>query len=546
MLNYLSIKNVSVIESVSFELNKGMNTLTGETGAGKSVMIGAFKLLLGGRFQRDMLRERASKLSVEAIFDNVGHIPQDLREQYNIDEELSIRREVDDTGKNKVSVNGKMASVTELKSFAPYLADIHGQHEHQVLLDESRHINFIDHIVARELRDAYSTAFKAYKVAKDEHRALLESIEDLRKNREIAEFQLDEIRRANIAIDDDKELPNRVQFLSNIENIRLAASASLDDISEGESNAVGFVSKAIRALEPFAALTGEVSPILESLTLAVDSLGSASKELSAMLDKQDVSPVELDRLVQRKYMLQDLMRKHGGTLEAVVSKGSELAGRLKDFVDSDGLAEKLAARGEELRITAQKIADELNTERRKAAAQISAQVVEILNELELPNSKFLTVFVDKDELDERGGIEAKFHISVNKGFEPAPLAHVASGGEISRVMLALKEVFSESDSVATLIFDEIDTGISGVTAKRVAERLIHLAKKKQVLVITHLPVVAAKGDAQYYIEKGTDGDTARTTIRLLGSDERKNIVAKMIAGEVSETSIQQAQELLNN
>lgn len=544
MLNYLSIKNVSVIESVSFELDKKLNVLTGETGSGKSVLVGALKLLLGDRFQKPMLREGADKLMVEAIFEDLPEIPALLKEQFNIEDELIIRREVDDSGRNRVFINGCVSTVSQLKEFAPYLADIHGQHEHQALLDESRHIDLIDHVVPENIKNTYSAAYKLYRGARRAKEDLLAAVEEMRQHKEMAEFQLAEIKNAEIDVEEDSQLEEKVVFLSHIEKIREAGVNALELISDGEINAASLVSKAMRAVSPIAEMVQEVQAVEETLTLAAENLAGASRMLADLVDRQEAPPQELDRLMQRKYMLQELVRKYGGSLEDVIAKGEELEDKLNSFQDSGNQLAKLEKEEAQAYQAARDAAEILLNVRREAAKRIASQVVGVLNDLELPDSRFLTVFTNKEELDSRGGVDGKFYISVNKGFEPAPLAQVASGGEISRIMLALKEVFSESDPISTLLFDEIDTGISGITAKKVAERLKRLSEGKQVIVITHLPVVAAKGDTHFFIKKDMAENTTKTTISKLGEVDREKIIASMIAGEPTDAALEQARELL--
>jgi DNA repair protein RecN (Recombination protein N) len=290
----------------------------------------------------------------------------------------------------------------------------------------------------------------------------------------------------------------------------------------------------------------EVATLNKDLSDSLDLIENVSRTLTALFDKQEASPEELDRLMQRKYTLQDLIKKYSadGTLQSVVDKRTALEEQLNNFENSDELLHKLGVALDTSYALAKGCADKLLAARQEAAAKIGEEVAAILAEMELPNSRFVTKFVSKDTLDAQGGVEAKFYLSVNIGFEPAPLAQVASGGEISRVMLALKEVFSDVDGTSTLLFDEIDTGISGRTAKKVAHKLHNLAKKKQVIVITHLPVVAAMGDNHFHIAKKVDNDRTKTDIRYLSSDERQKIIASMIAGEVTESSLAQAIELL--
>ncbi len=544
MLTYLAVKNVSVIESVSFELADGLTVLTGETGSGKSVLVGALKLLLGERFQKSMLREGADRLLVEGSFNDVSRMPAELKEQFEIDDELIVRREVDDAGRNRIFINGRMATVSQLKEFAPYLADIHGQHEHQALLDDSRHLELIDHLVPGSVKSRYTELYNIYRAAVQARDKLLSEIDEVKKHQEIVRYQLGEITAAAVHPEEDGGIEDKISFLSHIEKIREVCALSLDALSDGEFNAAELIARAVKSLSTVSGIVPEFSSLEDSLNDALERVSDTSRVLSALFDRQEASPGELDRLIQRRYLLQDLMKKYGGTLEAVASRREELQMKLDSFENSDELLKKLEDKAAAALQDAKEAADKLLRARTDVAEKVAGQITEILGDLDLPNSRFTTVFTRRDGLDSRGGTDGKFYLSVNAGFEPAPLAMVASGGEVSRVMLALKAVFSDSDPISTMLFDEIDTGISGRTAKKVAQKLHQLSQRKQVIVITHLPVVAAAGSAHFHIVKESDGATTKTKILPLNKEQRRKTIAAMIAGEATESALRQADELL--
>ena len=543
MINYLTVKNVSVIENLSLEFKEGLTVLTGETGSGKSVLVGALKLLLGERFQKTMLREGADKLRVEGLFDHLS-LPSEFNERYEIDDELIIRREVDDAGKNKIFINGHSATVRELKDFAPYLADIHGQHEHQALLDESRHLALIDHLVDKEVINAYEIAFNTYKEFRTEYKNLSEKLGEIKKHHDIITFQLNEIGTAAIDPEADSRLDDEISLLSNIERVREACAATLNNLSEGEVSAADFVAEALKHLDTVAGVSSELAEAAELLSSALENIMDATKKVQRIFDNEDASPEELDRLNHRKFMLANLMKKYGGSLEAVLEKYASLVEMAESFETSDASLAKLEEKTRQALDKVNQKASILREAREKAGSKISLSVEKILNELELPGSRLKTVITPLSAPDTTGSEEAVFYISVNKGFEPAPLAQVASGGEVSRVMLALKEVFSEADKTPTLLFDEIDTGISGRTAKKVAEKLKALSKTKQIIVITHLPVVAAAGGTHFHIDKNADSGQTRTIVTELSGAERRNTLAAMIAGTPTAASVMQAEELL--
>lgn len=546
MLNYLAVKNVSVIESVSMELGAGLTVLTGETGSGKSVLVNSLKLLLGERFQKNMLREGADKLLIEGIFDETSHLPQELRDTFTVEDELIIRREVNEAGKNRIFINGVPATVAQLKEFAPYLADIHGQHEHQTLLDESRHLELVDNFVPRDILDSYSGKYKNYQSVKAERDRLLAETDEVQRYQDTITYQVREIESAEINPQKDADLEDQVNFMAHAEKIREACVAALGALTDGEMNAVELMAVAMRSLDTVSGVVNDAAAANDAVAESAARLDEAVKILTALYERQDTSSEELDRLIQRKFLLQDLIKKYGGTLEDVLATCDKLKAKLDSFENNAYLLEKLDKRLADAEKEAAAAADVLLEARKKASVAISEDLVKILADLELPASRFETVFTRANHLNAAGGVEGRFYISVNPGFEPAPLVQVASGGEISRVMLALKEVFGKSDPVPTMLFDEIDTGISGKAARKVALKLGNLAKHKQILVITHLPVVAATGSDHFLISKSAEDGSAKTSIVKLGIDERRRALASMISGEATETALKQADELLKN
>ena len=545
MLTYLGVKNLTVIEKASLEFTAGLNVITGETGAGKSVLVGALKFLTGERFNRAVLRDPEKKLAVEGIFSVAGNIDNELREQYEIEDELIFSREADEAGRSKVFINGRAAPITKLKEISEYLIDIHGQHENQFLFDPAKHLGFLDFFVAQELKDNYVSSYDAYREKASELASLKKRAEDAARLKEMYEFQFEEISAFNINLEKDERIDERIEFLSNIEKIREATAQCLDFLKSGEISAVDLVNRAERSLSGIFNLAPELIKAAENLSTAASSIDDAVSYIESVFEKQDESsPNELNALIDRKYGLQNLLKKYGSELREVLAYKDNLAKSLESAASG---GERISAAEKELinlKKNAIATASKLNEGRKKAASDISEKVCLILKELELPASRFLVKFTDTGSLDKSGGISAEFYISTNAGFEPGPLSSVASGGEISRVMLALKEVFAEADSIDTLLFDEIDTGISGRAAKSVAGKLKKLSKTKQIIVITHLPVVAAHGDVHFHISKSDAAGISRTDILRLEDKMRENVIATMIAGEATEQAVLQARELL--
>lgn len=544
MLTYLGVKNFTVIETAGLEFTKGLNVITGETGAGKSVLVGALKFLAGDRLNRAVLREPDKNLYVEGIFYSTESLDKDIKNDYEIDDELILSRQADDSGKNKVFVNGRLAPVTKLKDICQYLIDIHGQNENQFLFNSLKHLDFIDYFLPKEVLNEYSTAYSLYKQKSIELSELKKQIDESNKLKEMYEFQLEEISALNINIDEDSKINEKIEFLSHIEKIRESSALCLDLLKEGEISALDLIGKAEKSLSNISELAPELNKALEFLYSASSSINDSVSYIESVFSEQNISPNELNSLIDRKFKLQTLFKKYGNDIESIIAYKENIEEKLRNTLIGDEKIKNLESEESLLLKEALAKANELNTKRKEVSDEISKKVCNILKDLELPSSKFFVKFSEIGILDKRGGIEAEFYISTNAGFEPGPLSTVASGGEISRVMLALKEVFAEADSISTLLFDEIDTGISGKAAKSVAEKLKSLSKKKQIIVITHLPVVAALGDSHFHISKKEKDGLSRTDIVKIDGSYRENVIATMIAGEVTENSLSQAKELL--
>ncbi len=547
MLTYLAVRNIAVIEKVSLEFEKGLNVITGETGAGKSVLVGALKYLTGDRLGKVTPRNQNEKFSAEGIFCDDLNIEPELKEQYEIDDELIVSRETDENGKNKAFINGRAAPVNRLKDVSEYLIDIHGQHENQFLFNPAKHLSFVDFFVDDALKQDYSSKYRAY-------REKLDKLEDLKKNREniikmqeMYKMQYNEILSYNIDLEKDSVIEERIKFLSSIEKVREAVTSSIDALSDGEISASELIERAVRSINSISNMSQDALKAEEFLQAALTNINEAASLITSLLseEEQETSPEELNNLIDRKYKLQDLSKRYGGSLESVIEYKNKLEEDLKELDGDEDITSKLENETVLLKEEALKSSKILNDARRKAAEELSKKTESILHELELNSAKFEVIFKESDNLDISGGISAEFFISTNAGFKTAPLATVASGGEVSRVMLALKEVFADYDNVGTMLFDEIDTGISGKAAGAVAKKLKQLSKRKQIIVITHLPVVAAMGDSHFHISKSDKDGVSSTNILKLDKATKINIIATMISGEATKMAMQQAEDMIN-
>lgn len=547
MLTYLAVKNIAVIEKLSLEFEKGLNVITGETGAGKSVLVGALKYLTGDRLGRVSPRNASEKFSAEGIFTDKLNIEEELKEQYEIDDELIIFRETDENGKNKAFINGRAAPVNKLKDVSESLIDIHGQHENQFLFNPARHLTFVDYFVEESLKNDFISAYKIYREKLDKLEDIKKNKENIIKMQEMYKMQYNELSSYNIDLEKDGEIEERIKFLSNIEKVKEAVSLSMDALSDGEISATELIEKSIRALNGISNMSSDALKAEEFLNAALTNITEAQSYITGLISEEDDENTsdDLNHLIDRKYKLQDICKRYGGSLESAVEYMKKLESDLAGMDNQDDMLSSLEKEVEELYKKAKEKADVLNAARKKSADELCKKTENILAELELKSAKFEVKFKDNESLDYQAGISAEFYISTNAGFQTAPLATVASGGEVSRVMLALKEVFADFDNVGTMLFDEIDTGISGKAAQSVAKKLKELSKKKQIIVITHLPVVAAMGDSHFHISKSDKDGVSATNILKLDKSSKINIIAVMISGEATPTALQQAEDMIN-
>ena len=547
MLTYLAVKNIAVIEKVSLEFEKGLNVITGETGAGKSVLVGALKYLTGDRLGKVSPRNPSEKFSAEGIFADELKIESDLKEQYEIDDELILFRETDENAKNKAFINGRAAPVNKLKDVSEYLIDIHGQHENQFLFNPARHLTFIDFFVEDSLKTEFTNKYKLYREKSDNLENIKKNKENIIKMQEMYKMQYNELSSYNIDLEKDSQLEERIKFLSNIEKVKEAVTSSMEALSDGEISATELIEKSIRALSSISNMSNDALKAEEFLNAALTNITEAQSYITGLINEEDEenSSDDLNQLIDRKYKLQDICKRYGGSLESAIEYMKKLENDLAGMDNQDDMLASLEKEVEELHKEAKKSADVLNDARKKVSVEICNKTVKILEELELKSAKFEVKFKDNESLDYQAGISAEFYISTNAGFQTAPLATVASGGEVSRVMLALKEVFADYDNVGTMLFDEIDTGISGKAAQSVAKKLKELSKKKQIIVITHLPVVAAMGDSHFHISKSDKDGISSTNILKLDKASKINIIATMISGEATPTALQQAEDMIN-
>lgn len=545
MLKALSVKNLSVIEDVYIEFDKGLNIITGETGAGKSILVGAVKLLMGERFAKNLIRDEDKDVKIEAIFEGDFSILDDeVKREFDIESEIVVKRIIDKSLRNRTLINSNIATLSQLKEVVSEIIDIHGQHESQKLLDPKNHLFYIDNYGKFEELNVYGKLYNKYTKLKSEIGTLKEKISEVLKNRDFIEYQINEIDALEIKLPDDYELKERIAYLTNIEKINENLTLAITALKDGEVNAYRLISDAVKYINSANRYLEKLKNSEEKLTNVLYTVDDIAKELYGYLEFDTFDQNYLNALNERNYRLENIQRKYNLSLEEILALRNSLKEQLENIViEEDELNEK---EGE-----LKKIENELlyyikviSEKRRSVASEICRKIEDILAELELKNTKMDVRFQETGKIDKNASLSAEFLISTNVGFEPESLAKIASGGEISRVMLALKEVFAKVDNTETLIFDEIDTGISGKTAKKVAEKLKNLSKDKQLIVITHLPVVAAKADNHIHISKVQSGDKSKTVIEKLDEKKRREVLAYMISGEITQMALNQADELI--
>ncbi|MEF3254696.1 MAG: DNA repair protein RecN [Deferribacterales bacterium] len=544
-LSYLSVQNFSVIDDVEMEFSKGLNIFTGETGAGKTLIVNAIKLLLGDKLSKNYFRDETKPIRVQGVFaGDFSMIPQELKEDFEIDDEVIIKREVDVNGKNRVTINGQVVPIKIVQALTESFVDIHGQHEHQLLLNPKNHLGFIDAMVEEELKSDY---FKGYQklVELDRNiKKIEENLEGLKRERDYIEFQIAEISSLNLDVEKDNGLEDRIEILSNMDKIRQHLTNVINMLSGDEINVELLLNNIAKEFSAIARFGDEFKKLAEKLDSIIYEFEDVSRTSESILSKYDIDEDELNRLIERKESITRVCKKYGKKLAELPEYLEELNNRYNDIECTDQKLDGLKREKETVLAELFLKKNRLNLRRREIAEVLADKITEILKDLELKNAKFIVKIDETDNFDAKGGFLLEFYISTNVGFEPGPLSKIASGGEISRVMLALKEAFSQVDSVGTLIFDEIDTGISGVTAKKVAEKLKLISENKQVIVITHLPVVASKGDKHFHLIKKESDGKSKTVVQELGTHDRIKVLASMISGEITELTLNQAKELL--
>lgn len=555
MLQSLYLENIALIEKLGIELFPGFNVLTGETGAGKSIIIDAVNFVLGERTSRDLIRNGAARAKVEAVFNlNEGDAAFAALDALGIEcdgNELILSRELSAAGRNACRVNGTLVPVASLKSVSDTLVDIHGQHEHQALLDAENHISYLDaycHAESLPIIEKIDAIVSRRNELMLKRNSGFSSEREREREMDMLRYQIEEIASANLEAGEEERLNAEKTVLLNAERIRTAletAHMALSGAEEG--SALSAIDTARRSMRDIAALNKDY----EALGDKIEELYYAAEDISFVLrdtsENVESDMQRLEEIEQRLKLISDLKRKYGRTVEDVIDFGKDAETKLNELENAEALAAELDAKLDKLKAEYNVAADELSKVRRAAGDRLKRDVLNELKDLGMAKSMFDVALSDASGGEPRkGGREtAEFMLSANPGEPLKPLEKVASGGELSRIMLCFKSIFADNDRVPTLIFDEIDTGISGRTAAVVGEKMLGIAKKHQVICVTHLAQIAALAEAHLMVRKYDDGKNTFVETRQLNEEEKVQRIAQMMDGESdSPSALTHARELI--
>lgn len=538
MISTLHIKNIGIIDDLSINLNQGLNILTGETGAGKTLIIDSLGIISGERFSKEMIRKGEDHSFVEVCL----YLPEN---ENAIDGNIIVSREIYSNGRNMCKINGRMVTVNELKEFMQNILDIHGQHDNQYLLNASTHIEYLDNFSSKKLnkyKEEYSELYNKYLQIKKELKNNYGDDKEKQRKLDLLKYQFEEISKANLKIGEDDELESKREIILNSEKINENLNIADLEVSE---KAIDSINNAIRALEKIESFDENYSRNLNALKSSYYDIQEIARDISGMREETYFDEEERQEVENRLDTIFSLKRKYGNTIEEIIKYGEELEKEIIQIENIDEINNKLKEELNDIKSKMYNISKKMDIIRNEYAKQLEENINKELVDLEMKNAN-LNVKVTFDETQEynKNGLNSvEFLIRTNIGEEAKPLVKIASGGEMSRIMLAIKNVLSNVDIVPVMVFDEIDTGISGVAAKSVGEKLKAISKKHQVLCVTHLASIAAKGDYNYFISKEVHNEKTSTNIKQLNEEETIKEIARISSGEITEISLQHAKEL---
>ncbi len=552
MLKELSIKNFAIIDALTVEFQEGLTVLTGETGAGKSIIIDAVQLLAGGRGSQEFIRHGAKKAELEGLFT----LPEEPHPAYDKCKELGIevdegviilRRDLNDTGKSVCRVNGKMMPLNMLREVGSTLIDIHGQHESQELMDDKQHIYLLDQFAGDAIigeKERYTSLYEQYRTLKSELAALSLGEQQIAQKIDLYAFQIKEIDACKFKENEENELMEERRRLNNFHKIFEGSSHAHEAIL-GESKGLDWIGQAMSDLEDVANVDEQFKEQSMAVSDAFYVLQEAAFSLKNILDEMEFDPERLNEVEQRLALIQNMKRKYGHSLADILAYRDQIGKELETLENSDENIQKNEKRLKDLEKQLAEQAEKLTVIRKEYGVQLAEKIMTQLQELYMERATLIVQITPSHTFDAMGSDEVVFYISTNVGEPPKPLTKIASGGELSRIMIALKTIFSSTMGITSIIFDEVDTGVSGRVAQAIADKISLISVNSQVLCISHLPQVAAMADHHYYIQKQEEDNRTFTSLCELVEDDRIDEISRMMSGEVvTEKTFQHAKELV--
>lgn len=538
MISTLHIKNIGIIDDLSIDFNEGLNILTGETGAGKTLIIQALEIISGGRFSKEIIRKGENYSLVEASI----YLPEN---EISEDGNIIISREIYSNGRNTCKINGKLVTVAELKKVMIKIIDIHGQHDNQNLLDNSNHISYLDDFAGEEivsLKIKYTDLFTQYNKIKIELENNYGNETEKERKLDLLKYQLNEIETANLKETEETELNEKHTIMVNSEKLKENLQIIDDNLN---NNAIEGISNSIKCFEKIENCGEIYKEKLAELKNIYYEIQETSRDIYSLKEDTDYNPYEMQEVERRLDTIFTMKRKYGNSITEILNYKEQLKKEIESIENIDEINNKLKQKLKEIETNMDKLCLEISTIRKKYAIILNERINAELKSLEMVNAKFnIKINEIKDKKYNKNGLdEVVFMICTNIGEEEKELTKIASGGEMSRIMLAIKTVIANIDKVGILIFDEIDTGISGKAAKAVADKMKLIAKNHQIICITHLATIAAKGDYNYYIYKQINNGKTTTNVELLNEEKTIQEIARISNGEITKVAIQNAEEL---
>lgn len=536
MITTLHIKNIGIIDDIVIDLNKGLNVLTGETGAGKTLIVDSLGIIAGGRFSKDMIRRGQSMSFVELAL----YLPENPN---SIDGNVVVSREINTAGKNICKINGRLVPVSELKNFMKNIIDIHGQYDNQTLMDTEFHTRYLDKFVGEKMFKIHEKYCELYNEYVELNKKLKNNYGDeIEKQRklDLLEYQYKEIKSANLKRGEDEQLEEKRKIIMSSEKV----AESLNNVSNNlEGTIIDVINDSIRALEKIEDVNSKYGEKLVEMKNIYYEVQEVARDISSMKEDVYFDEEERNEIEERLDEIYSLKRKYGNTIDEIIEYKEKLENEIDRIENLDEENRKTKEKIDKITIEMEKLCEEITELRKSNSVILNDKINQELAQLEMKNARFNAKIIEDKEFSPNGKSHVEFVITTNLGEEEKKLNKIASGGEMSRIMLAIKTVLSDIDEVPVLIFDEIDTGISGKAANSVGNKLKKIAKKHQVIIVTHLATIAAQGDYNYYIYKEVQDNKTNTKVKLMNEDETIREVARIASGEITDISLSHAKEL---